>query len=246
MSLISSITKGREAQPPRIMIYGSEGVGKSTFAALAPNPVFVQTEDGLSEIDCSKFPLAKSFDDVVLQLQAVRDEQHDYGTVVIDSLDWLERLVWDRVCADYGVKSIEKADGGYGKGYVHALTYWRQIVSLLNDIRARKGMAVILIAHAAVERFEDPEHAAYDRYTPRLHKKACSLVCEWVDAVLFASRRMRVDSTTGKAAPVGADGGERILRTNGSPACIAKNRYGLPTELALSWTAFVECLGGKK
>ena len=244
MSLISSITKGREAQPPRIMIYGSEGVGKSTFAALAPNPVFVQTEDGLSEIDCSKFPLAKSFDDVVLQLQAVRDEQHDYGTVVIDSLDWLERLVWDRVCADYGVKSIEKADGGYGKGYVHALTYWRQIVSLLNDIRARKGMAVILIAHAAVERFEDPEHAAYDRYTPRLHKKACSLVCEWVDAVLFASRRMRVDSTTGKAAPVGADGGERILRTNGSPACIAKNRFGLPTELPLSWAAFVEALKG--
>ena len=224
------------------MIYGSEGVGKSTFAALAPNPVFVQTEDGLSEIDCSKFPLAKSFDDVVLQLQAVRDEQHDYGTVVIDSLDWLERLVWDRVCADYGVKSIEKADGGYGKGYVHALTYWRQIVSLLNDIRARNGMAVILIAHAAVERFEDPEHAAYDRYTPRLHKKACSLVCEWVDAVLFASRRMRVDSTTGKAAPVGADGGERILRTNGSPACIAKNRFGLPTELPLSWSAFVEAL----
>ena len=244
MSLISSITKGREAQPPRIMIYGSEGVGKSTFAALAPNPVFVQTEDGLSEIDCSKFPLAKSFDDVVLQLQAVRDEQHDYGTVVIDSLDWLERLVWDRVCADYGVKSVEKADGGYGKGYVHALTYWRQIVSLLNDIRARKGMAVILIAHAAVERFEDPEHAAYDRYTPRLHKKACSLVCEWVDAVLFASRRMRVDSTTGKAAPVGADGGERILRTNGSPACIAKNRFGLPTELPLSWAAFVEALKG--
>ena len=242
MSLLQQVKTGREAQPPRIMIYGSEGVGKSTFAALAPNPVFVQTEDGLSEIDCSKFPLAKSFDDVVLQLQAVRDEQHDYGTVVIDSLDWLERLVWDRVCADYGVKSIEKADGGYGKGYVHALTYWRQIVSLLNDIRARKGMAVILIAHAAVERFEDPEHAAYDRYTPRLHKKACSLVCEWVDAVLFASRRMRVDSTTGKAAPVGADGGERILRTNGSPACIAKNRFGLPTELPLSWSAFVEAL----
>lgn len=244
MSLIGSITKGREQQPPRIMIYGSEGVGKSTFASLAPNPVFVQTEDGLSEIDTSKFPLAKTFDDVVLQLQAVRDEQHEYGTLVIDSVDWLERLVWDRVCADYGVKSIEKADGGYGKGYVHALTYWRQIVSILNDIRSKRGMAVILIAHAAVERFEDPEHAAYDRYTPRIHKKACSLICEWVDAVLFASRRLRVDSTTGKAAPVGADGGERILRTNGSPACIAKNRFGLPTELPLSWAAFVEALKG--
>ena len=244
MSLIGSITKGREQQPPRIMIYGSEGVGKSTFASLAPNPVFVQTEDGLSEIDTSKFPLARTFDDVVMQLQAVRDEQHEYGTLVIDSVDWLERLVWDRVCADYGVKSIEKADGGYGKGYVHALTYWRQIVSILNDIRSKRGMAVILIAHAAVERFEDPEHAAYDRYTPRIHKKACSLICEWVDAVLFASRRLRVDSTTGKAAPVGADGGERILRTNGSPACIAKNRFGLPTELPLSWSAFVEALKG--
>lgn len=244
MSLIGSITKGREQQPPRIMIYGSEGVGKSTFASLAPNPVFVQTEDGLSEIDTSKFPLARTFDDVVMQLQAVRDEQHEYGTLVIDSVDWLERLVWDRVCADYGVKSIEKADGGYGKGYVHALTYWRQIVSILNDIRSKRGMAVILIAHAAVERFEDPEHAAYDRYTPRIHKKACSLICEWVDAVLFASRRLRVDSTTGKAAPVGADGGERILRTNGSPACIAKNRFGLPTELPLSWAAFVEALKG--
>ena len=244
MSLIGSITKGREQQPPRIMIYGSEGVGKSTFASLAPNPVFIQTEDGLSEIDTSKFPLARTFEDVVMQLQAVRDEQHEYGTLVIDSLDWLERLVWDRVCADYGVKSIEKADGGYGKGYVHALTYWRQIVSILNDIRSKRGMAVVMIAHAAVERFEDPEHAAYDRYTPRLHKKACSLVCEWVDAVLFASRRLRVDSTTGKAAPVGADGGERILRTNGSPACIAKNRFGLPTELPLSWAAFVEALKG--
>ena len=226
------------------MVYGAEGVGKSTFASLAPNPVFVQTEDGLSEIDTSKFPLARTFDDVVMQLQAVRDEQHEFGTLVIDSLDWLERLVWDRVCADYGVKSIEKADGGYGKGYVHALTYWRQIVSILNDIRSKRGMAVILIAHAAVERFEDPEHAAYDRYTPRIHKKACSHICEWVDAVLFASRRLRVDSTTGKAAPVGADGGERILRTNGSPACIAKNRFGLPTELPLSWAAFVEALKG--
>jgi len=121
-------------------------------------------------------------------------------------------------------------------------------VKLLNEIRARKQMAVILVAHAKVERFEDPEHPAYDRYQPRLHKSANSLVCEWADAVLFASRRMRVDSTTGKAAPVGADGGERILRTNGSPACNAKNRYSLPSEMALSWQAFMDGMkaGSKK
>ena len=242
MALLASVTCGKQHQPPRIMIYGSEGVGKSTFSASAPNPIFIQTEDGLSEIATSKLPLCTSFDEVMLQLQAVRDEEHEYATVVVDSLDWLERLIWDRVCADYGVKSIEKADGGYGKGYTHALTYWRQVVKTLNEIRTRRNMAVILVAHAKVERFEDPEHPAYDRYTPRLHKAANSLVCEWVDAVLFATRRMRVDSTTGKAAPVGADGGERVLRTNGSPAYSAKNRYSLPTEMSLSWQAFADGL----
>ena len=116
MSLLQMVTVGREAQPPRIMVYGSEGVGKSTFAANAPKTVFIQTEDGLSEIDCSKLPLATSFDEVVRQLTAIRDEEHEFGTLALDSLDWLERLIWDRVCQDYGVKCIEKADGGYGKG----------------------------------------------------------------------------------------------------------------------------------
>ena len=240
MSLLQQVKTGREAQPPRIMIYGSEGVGKSTFAASAPKPIFIQTEDGLGEIDCAKFPLVGSFDEMMAQLAAIRDEEHEYQTLVIDSLDWLERIIWDRVCADYGVKCIEKADGGYGKGYTHALTYWRQVVKILNEIRSKRSMAIILVAHAKIERFEDPEHPAYDRYTPRLHKAACSMICEWVDAVLFAARRMRVDSDTGRAAPVGADGGERVLRSNGSPACIAKNRYSLPSEMPLSWAAFLD------
>jgi hypothetical protein len=248
MNPLETITTGQTQMPPRIMIYGPEGVGKSTFAASAPKPIFVQTEDGLSAISTSKFPLCERYEDVVAQLTALRDGEHEFATVCVDSLDWLERLIWDRVCADYGVKSIEKADGGYGKGYVHALSYWREIVKLLNQIRATRAMAVILVAHAKVERFEDPEHPAYDRYQPRLHKAANSLICEWAAAVLFATRRMRVDSTTGKAAPVGADGGERVIRTNGSPAFNAKNRFSLPTEMALSWTAFVEGMkvGSKK
>ena len=240
MSLLQSIKTGRDNLPPRIMEYGVEGVGKSTFGASAPNPIFVQTEDGLGEIDTAKFPLAKTFSDVEACLTALRDEPHDFQTVVLDSADWAERLIWDQVCRDFGVRSIEKADGGYGKGYTHALTYWRQVVKILNEIRSKRSMAIILVAHAKVERFEDPEHPAYDRYTPRLHKAACSMICEWVDAVLFAARRMRVDSDTGRAAPVGADGGERVLRSNGSPACIAKNRYSLPSEMPLSWAAFLD------
>ena len=203
----------------------------------------IQTEDGLGEIDCCKFPLAQSVEDVIIELTALRDEEHNFRTVVIDSLDWLERLIFDEICKEFGVRSIEKADGGYGKGYVDALVHWRKVLALLDDLRNKRGMMVILLAHAKVERFEDPENAAYDRYSPRLHKHAASLVSEWVDTVLFATKRMRVskdgDSRT-IAAPIGADGGERIIRTNGSPACIAKNRYGLPNEIPLSWDEFIQ------
>ena len=163
--------------------------------------------------------------------------------MVIDSLDWLERLIFDEVCKEFGVRSIEKADGGYGKGYVDALVHWRKVLSLLDDLRNQRGMMVILVAHAKVERFEDPENMAYDRYAPRLHKHAASLISEWVDAVMFAMKRMRVSKdgdARAIASPIGADGGERILRTNGSPACVAKNRFGLPNEIPLQWDAFLQ------
>jgi hypothetical protein len=235
--------------PPRLVLYGTEGIGKSTFGAGAPAPIFIPTEDGLGEIDCHKFPLARSLAEVTADLADLYREAHDYQTVVVDSLDWLERLIWDEVCREYGVKSIEKADGGYAKGYMHALTPWREILTGLDALRSERGMVVILIAHAKVEKFEDPESAAYDRYSPRLHKHATALVTEWADAVLFATRRFRTQTeesgfnrTRTIAAPLGADGGERIIRTAGSPACIAKNRYGLPAELPLSWNALVAAM----
>ena len=250
MGILDNIQSGRDAKPPRIMIYGCEGVGKSTFGASAPNAIFIQTEDGLGEIDCRKFPLAQSLSDVMSTLTALRDEAHTFQTVIIDSLDWLERLIFDEVCREFGIRNIEKADGGYGRGYTHALTHWRKVVAILNELRDRRGMMTILVAHAKVERFEDPENAAYDRYTPRLHKHAASLLSEWVDAVLFANKKFRVTKENagfsgerGIAAPIGADGGERILRTVGSPACIAKNRFGLPSEIPLSWDAFIEAYG---
>ena len=249
MGLLQSVHKGRRPMPPRILLYGTEGIGKSTFGARAPAPIFVPTEDGLGEIDCHHFPLADSFDQVIEDLAALHKEPHDYQSVVVDSLDWLERLIWDEVCAEYGVKSIEKVDGGYAKGYTHALTPWREVLSRLDALRLDRGMVVILIAHARVEKFEDPESAAYDRYSPRLHKHATALVTEWADAVLFATRRFRTETeeagfnrTRTIAAPVGKDGGERILRTVGSPACVAKNRYGLPAELPLTWDALVAAM----
>jgi hypothetical protein len=249
MTLMSQVQRGRTPKPPRMVVYGTEGIGKSTFAANAPKPVFVQTEDGLDEIACDKFPLATTFDEVISALGELRTEKHDYETVVIDSLDWLERMIWDRVCHESGVKSIEKADGGFAKGYTHALAFWREVIDQLNLLRAGRGMVVLLIAHAKVEKFEDPEFAPYDRYSPRLHKHAAALVSEWCDAVLFATRKIRTQTDDAGfnrkrtiAQPIGKDGGERILRCVGGPSCIAKNRYGIADDLPLSWAAFIAAL----
>ncbi len=251
MSLLNQIESGRSSAPPRILVYGTEGIGKSTLAANAPNAIFIQTEDGLGEIDCHKFPLAQTFDDVSQALSDLAVEQHDFQTVAIDSLDWLERLVWDRVCEDYGAKSIEKVDGGYGKGYVYSLGYWRQLLDKFVALHKQRSMAIILLAHAKVEKFDDPESSPYDRYSPRLHKHASALVTEWCDAVLFATRKIRTqteDAGFGRkrttAHAIGADGGERILRTVGGPSCVAKNRYSLDGELPLDWNALLASITG--
>lgn len=244
-NLLDQIQTGRQPKPPRVLLYGVEGIGKSTFGSRAPKPVFIQTEDGLDEIDCDRFPLATTFDDVNAALMSLRTSDHSYESVVIDSLDWLERLVWDKLCQQYGVDSIEKVDGGYARGYTHALSLWREVLDHLGALRSR-GMVVVLIAHCKVERFEDPESSPYDRYSPRLHKHAAALVKEWCDAVLFATRKMRTQTEDAGfnrkrtvAHAIGKEGGERVLRAYGSPSCVAKNRYGITDELPLSWTAFV-------
>ncbi len=249
MSLLSQVLRGRASKPPRVLLYGVEGIGKSTFGALAPNPIFIQTEDGLDEIDCARFPLARCYEDVITALAELRTESHEHETVVIDSLDWLERLVWDKLCSQYNVASIEKVDGGYSRGYSLALSFWREIIDHLNVLRNQRDMVVLLIAHSKVERFEDPESSPYDRYSPRLHKHAAALVSEWCDAVLFATRKMRTQSEDAGfnrkrtiAHAIGKDGGERVLRCVGGPSCVAKNRYGITDELPLSWAAFVNSM----
>jgi hypothetical protein len=252
MSIMASIRTGKRHAPPRLLLYGTEGIGKSTYAAQAPNPIFIPTEDGLGEIDCASFPLAKQLTDVEESLTALAKEPHEYQTVVIDSLDWLEQLIWDDLCRISNSASIEKVDGGYGKGYIAALGFWRYLLDQLNVLHKQRNMAVILIAHAKIERFEDPESIAYDRYSPRLHKHASALLTEWVDAVLFATRKFRTeteDAGFGRertiAVGIGPEGGERILRTVGGPSCVAKNRYNLPFELPLSWEAFANALSNQ-
>jgi len=238
-NLMTQINKGRKAQPRRVMLYGTHGIGKSTFGAMAEAPIFVPTEDGLADIDCESFPLAKCLGDVMSALESLYTSEHKYKSVVIDSLDWLERLIWASVCSDESVENIEKI--GYAKGYTFATDKWRMILGALDALRSDRGMTIVLIAHAKIEKFENPETVPYDRYSPRLHKLASALVQEWADEVLFATYKVhtvKVAEGFNQAKHNGIGTGERIIRTVERPAHVAKNRLGLPEELPLDFRIY--------
>jgi len=245
--LFKLIRSSRTPQPRRILLYGVQGVGKSTWATQAPAPIFLPTEEGLNNLDTQTFPLLVSWENVQEAVEALYTEDHAYRTVVIDSLDRLEQLIWGDVCVEHRLKNIEEA--GYGKGYVYALSRWNWIFQGLDALRSQRGMAVILIAHAKIERFEAPETSSYDRYGVRLHKTAAAVVQEWADEVLFATYEVFVKVERGgfgkeKGKAVGQ--GNRILRTSERPFASAKNRLGLPDEIPFQWSEFEKFLPGVK
>jgi len=246
MTALSSIQRGRAQLPRRVLMYGVHGVGKSTFGAMAEKPIFIQTEEGINDLEADRFPVAASYGDVLESLSALYSEEHEYQTVVIDSLDWLERLIWSEICAKRGVESIE--DIGYAKGYVFALTQWREVLSGLDALRSERGMQVILIAHARIEKFDNPETESYDRYVPRLNKHASALVQEWCDEVLFATYRVHTkqsDEGFNRKRTQGIGTGERIVRTAERPAHVAKNRLNLPDEFPLDYRIYAAFARGE-
>ena len=172
---LNSISKNT-IMPQRIVLYGLAGIGKTTFAAGAKNPIFICTEDGLGDLDVKKFPLATTFEEVLEALGTLGREEHDFKTVVIDSLDWLEPLAWDATCRRLNVKSIEEP--GYGKGYVENMREWDMFFDYVTALRNVKGMTVIMLAHNAIIKIEDPVHPSYDMHDLKLHKKASGRVKE--------------------------------------------------------------------
>jgi len=246
MTALKAIQRGRAQLPRRVLLYGVHGVGKSTFGAMAEKPIFIQTEEGINDLEVDRFPLATKYSDVLNALSALYTEEHNYQTVVIDSLDWLERLIWAEVCAKRGVETIE--DIGYAKGYVFALTQWREIFAGLDALRTERGMQAILIAHARIEKFANPETDTYDRYSPRLQKLASALVQEWTDEVLFATYQVHTKTTNegfDRKRVVGLGAGERIVRTTERPAHVAKNRLSLPDEFPLDYRLYAAFVRGE-
>ena len=224
----------------RILLYATEGVGKSTFAASAPSPIFLCPEDGTAHLDVARFPEPESWADVRAAVATLRTEPHDYKTFVVDTLDWIEPLCWAHVCKQGKRTSIE--DFGFGKGYVAALDEWRAFVADLDRLRAERKMQIILLAHAIVRTFKNPDGEDFDRYNLKIHEKAAGLFKEWSDVVLFANHETYTSKINGREK--GISTGARVMHTERRAAFDAKNRYNMPDTLPLSYTEFDNAVAG--
>ena len=233
---LASLVRGRMAQPTRVVLYGVEGIGKSTFGASAHKPIFLGAEDGTAQLDVAHFPRPESFPEVLEALRTLTREPHDFGTLVLDTLDWVEPLIWQFICERDGKANIE--DYGFAKGYVAALDEWRRLLAAIEEMRRAKPMHVVLVAHSWIKPFKNPQGDDFDRYEMKMHAKAAGLVKEWADCVLFANYEQFAKRDEKTKRVRGVDTGARLLFTERRAAYDAKNRYSLPSELPLSWGDF--------
>jgi hypothetical protein len=218
--------------PPRIIVHGKEGSGKTTLAAQFPGPIFLQVEDGCpAGLEIPTFGVLATYDDVIGAITALGNERHNFRTVVIDSLDALEPLIWNATCAANNWRSIESA--GYGRGYVEADKQWHDVLAGLDWLRRNRGMMIVLIAHSAVETVNDPRAPSYTSYQLRLHKRGRALSQDWADAIGFLTTVLVIRTEDqGFRKRTRADGGSaRYLNWEAKPAFTAKNRYGLPAKM---------------
>lgn len=229
------IISGRIQKPLKVVIYGPEGIGKTTFAAAAPNPLFCDIEASTVHMDVRRLPRPTSYQMVLDQIAWVKQNPGCCDTFVVDTADWLEKLVRENVCAKYQKNGIE--DFGYGKGFTYVYEDFGKLLNALDELTGC-GINVIVTAHAALRKFEQPdEMGAYDRWELKLiNAPRCSvanMLKEWADAVFFANYETIVVKNEDKKNR--AQGGRRVMYTSHHPCWDAKNRFGLPDKLPLDF-----------
>lgn len=238
--------------PPRILIHGGQKVGKTTFAAGAPNPIFLPTEDGLAAIPgVDRFPLLRSYeqiDEALDQLLAgmAKEDGTPYGTAVLDSADWAEPLILDKVARDHGMAVYDTTMKGsplaFGRGPMAAANVWGKLLAKFDRLRDERGMATIIIAHSKIKRSEDAFVDAYDKYVIDLLKDSTAKIVEWADIIGYATQKVSV-----RVEKIGQDTikkhglmtePEHVLFTKNRPECISGSRWPLPAEMPLNYPVF--------
>jgi len=242
---LQNVRKTLERGPDKVFLYGIEGVGKSTFAAAAPNPIFIAAEDGIRNLDPvpESFPTPEKFQDVLDAIAELETAQHGYQTLVIDTLDYVDGLIRDEVCRRNGW-TAEEFDA-YGRGLKVTPDEHRRMIAAVDRLVAARGMNVVVMAHARTKNFKNPAGADYLRYEPNLGGDVAPALWKyWAEAVLFGTHEAFVQvSKSGSEDPAlkrgkGVSTGRRVIYTEWNAAYDAKNRYGLPPVLALDWAEY--------
>jgi hypothetical protein len=242
---LQNIRKTLERGPDKVFLYGIEGVGKSTFAAAAPNPIFIAAEDGIRNLDPvpESFPTPEKFQDVLDAIAELETAQHGYQTLVIDTIDYVDGLIRDEVCRRNGW-TAEEFDA-YGRGLKVTPDEHRRMIAAVDRLVAARGMNVVVMAHARTKNFKNPAGADYLRYEPNLGGDVAPALWKyWAEAVLFGTHEAFVQvSKSGSEDPAlkrgkGVSTGRRVIYTEWNAAYDAKNRYGLPPVLALDWAEY--------
>lgn len=228
-----NITKGKVKSAIRLVAYGSEGIGKSTFASKFPEPLFIDVEGGTKQLDVSRFPNPETWTDILEEIDAVIEEPDVCRTLVIDTIDRAEAMLINRLLKEGGVDSIEKYGGGYGKGYTAVQErFQKDFLNRLDRVIA-KGVNVVLLAHAQMRKLESPDEPPYDRWELKVSKKVAPIVKEWADILLFMNYDVMVVEENGRNKAKGK--AKRKMHANHRPTYDAKNRYGLPDDMDLDF-----------
>ena len=237
------ITGGVMPAPLKVVLYGVEGIGKSSFAARFPQPVFIDTEGGTGRLDVQRLPAPDSWQMLLDEAAAAADGQVPCRTLVLDTADWAEKLCMAGVCARFKVKGIE--DIGYGKGYTYVKEEFARLLDVLEKVIA-SGRHVVVVAHAAVAKFEQPDAVgSYDRWVMKTSKQVAPLLREWCDMLLFANYKTVVEkSGTGPSAKNKASGARRVLYTTHNACWDGKNRFGLPDEVPFDYESIRAIVDG--
>lgn len=234
-----NITTGRISKAQRVVVYGPEGIGKSTFASRFPEPLFIDTEGSTNEMTTvRRFDKPTSWSMLLEEVKYVKQNPSVCRTLVVDTADWAEKLCKEDFCARKQISGIE--DIGYGKGYVYVSEEFGKLLNLLTEIY-EMGIHVVMTAHAAMRKFEQPdEMGSYDRWELKLEKKDAPLLKEWADIILFANYKTIVINVDGQGAQKGknkAQGGQRVMYTTHHTCWDAKNRHDLAEELPFDYSA---------
>jgi hypothetical protein len=237
------ITTAKTTLAPRILLYGPAGIGKTTLGSMFPGAVILPVEDGADGLECPKLPRPVNWEAVIATLQELVIDHQGIKTLVVDSITEVERMVQRFTAEKLGIKAI--SDIPYQKGFDNVVVEMVSLVNLLTALRA-KGVAIILIGHMSVIKYEDPRTAGYDRFQPALHKSCGPLITQWCDAVLCANYRVYTEDRTGgfnKTTTKAKGEGERVIYCDEKPTHIAKNRYWLPSEVSFSWGEILTGIG---